>query len=75
MASNGLHGNNNSIVGSADRAQHSLLVSVIEGFRVCLLGGEMDWGFIMPGMIVALVILVTGALYFKRTEHFVVDVI
>lgn len=51
------------------------LVSVIEGFRVCLLGGEMDWGFIMPGMVVALVIMVTGALYFKRTEHFVVDVI
>ena len=51
------------------------LVSVIEGFRVCLLGGTMDWGFILPGLITALIILVTGALYFKRTEHIVVDVI
>ena len=51
------------------------LVSVIEGFRVCLLGGTLDWGLIMPGLITALIILVTGALYFKRTEHIVVDVI
>ena len=51
------------------------LVSVIEGFRICLLGGTMDWGFILPGLFTALVILVTGALYFKRTEHIVVDVI
>ena len=51
------------------------LVSVIEGFRVCLLGGTMDWGFILPGFVTAIVILVTGALYFKLTEHIVVDVI
>jgi lipopolysaccharide transport system permease protein len=51
------------------------LVSVIEGFRICLLGGAMDWGFILPGLVTAIVILVTGALYFKHTEHIFVDVI
>ena len=51
------------------------LVSVIEGFRVCLLGGILDWGFILPGMVTALIILVTGALYFKHTEHIFADVI
>ena len=51
------------------------LVAVIEGFRVCLLGGALDWGFIMPGLISGLLILVTGALYFKHTEHIFVDVI
>jgi hypothetical protein len=35
----------------------------------------MDWGFILPGFVTAIVILVTGALYFKLTEHIVVDVI
>ena len=51
------------------------LVSVIEGFRACLLGSALDWGIIIPGLISAVVILVTGALYFKRTEHIFVDVI
>jgi lipopolysaccharide transport system permease protein len=51
------------------------LVSVIEGFRVCLLGGTLDWFFIIPGLISGLLILVTGALYFKHTEHIFVDVI
>ena len=51
------------------------LVSIIEGFRVCLLGGPLDWFFIIPGLISGLIILVTGALYFKHTEHIFVDVI
>ncbi len=51
------------------------LVGVIEGFRVCLLGGVLDWHFIIPSLITAMVILVTGALYFKHTEHYFVDVI
>ena len=51
------------------------LVAVIEGFRVCLLGGTLDWNFIMPGLITGLIILVTGAIYFKHTEYIFVDVI
>lgn len=51
------------------------IVAVIEGFRSCLLGTEIPWAFIIPGAITALLILVSGALYFKKMERVFVDVI
>lgn len=51
------------------------IVGVIEGFRACFLGTPMMWQFILPGMVVSLVILLTGALYFRRMERVFVDVI
>jgi len=51
------------------------IVGVIEGFRACLLGTDVPWSFIWPGMISATVLLVSGALYFKRMERVFVDVI
>jgi len=51
------------------------VVSVIEGFRACLLGTPLSWQYIFPGMIVALVILVSGVFYFQRMERIFVDVI
>ena len=51
------------------------IVSVIEGFRACLLGSEIPWQYILPGTITAIIIFVSGAMYFKRTERFFVDVI
>jgi lipopolysaccharide transport system permease protein len=51
------------------------IVAVIEGFRACLLGTVMPWAYIWPGMITAAVLLITGALYFKRMERVFVDVI
>jgi len=51
------------------------IVAVIEGFRACLLGTPMQWAYIWPGMITAAIILITGALYFKRMERVFVDVI
>jgi lipopolysaccharide transport system permease protein len=51
------------------------IVAVIEGFRACLLGTAMPWAYIWPGMITAAVLLITGALYFKRMERVFVDVI
>jgi len=51
------------------------LVGVIEGFRACLLGTPFQWHFIWPGMVTALVLLVTGAFYFQRMERVFVDVI
>ena len=51
------------------------IVAVIEGFRACLLGTPMPWAYIWPGMITAAVLLITGALYFKRMERVFVDVI
>jgi len=51
------------------------LVSVIEGFRACLLGTPFQWQFILPGMGIAIILLVSGAFYFQRMERVFVDVI
>jgi homopolymeric O-antigen transport system permease protein len=51
------------------------IVGVIEGFRACLLGFPMPWIYIWPGILSTLLILVGGALYFKRMEQIFVDVI
>ena len=51
------------------------IVGVIEGFRACLLGNPMPWLFIVPGIITSLLLLISGALYFKKMERIFVDVI
>lgn len=51
------------------------LVGVIEGFRASLLGAPIPWEYIYPGMASTLVILVSGALYFRRMERVFSDVI
>lgn len=51
------------------------IVGVVEGFRACLLGTPIPWLYIWPGVITAIILLITGALYFKRMEHVFVDVI
>ncbi len=51
------------------------IVGVIEGFRACLLGTSMPWLHIGPGVITVLILLVSGAFYFKRMERLFVDVI
>ena len=51
------------------------IVGVIEGFRASLLGTPMHWQYIWPGVITAIILLITGAKYFKRMERIVVDVI
>jgi lipopolysaccharide transport system permease protein len=51
------------------------IVGVIEGYRACLLGTPMPWPFIWPGMITTVLLLCSGALYFKRMERIFVDVI
>lgn len=51
------------------------IVGVIEGFRACLLGTPMPWLYIWPGMFTAVLLVVSGAFYFKRMERIVVDVI
>ena len=71
------------IVYSADkipeqwRLLYSLnpIVPVIEGFRATLLGSELHWQYMVPGMITTLVLLVAGAHYFRRMERVFVDVI
>jgi lipopolysaccharide transport system permease protein len=51
------------------------IVGVIEGFRACLLGTPMPWQFILPGIITAAILVISGAFYFKRIERTFVDVI
>ncbi len=51
------------------------IVAVIEGFRACLLGLPMPWMYIWPGVIMSVVLVVSGAFYFKKMERIIVDVI
>jgi len=51
------------------------IVGVIEGYRACLLGIPIPWLYILPGLITAIILLVTGLFYFKRMERIIVDVI
>jgi lipopolysaccharide transport system permease protein len=51
------------------------IVGVIEGFRACLLGSPIPWTYIYPGIITSVILLVSGAFYFKKMERIVADVI
>lgn len=51
------------------------LVAVIEGFRACLLGTPIPWPFIWPGIIISILLFISGAIYFHRMEKVFVDVI
>ena len=51
------------------------LVGVIEGYRCCLLGTPISWQYIIPGIITATILLISGTLYFKRSERVFADVI
>jgi lipopolysaccharide transport system permease protein len=51
------------------------IVGVIEGFRACFLGTPIPWEYVWPGVLTTIVLVVSGALYFRRMEKIVVDVI
>ena len=51
------------------------IVGVIEGFRSCMLGIPIPLQYVVPGVIMAALLLTSGALYFKRMERIFVDVI
>jgi lipopolysaccharide transport system permease protein len=51
------------------------IVGVIEGFRACLLGTDVPWMFILPGIFSSAFLVVGGLLYFHRMEKVFVDVI
>jgi len=51
------------------------MVGVIEGFRSALLGTiPMPWDLIVPGMVTSVIMLVAGAIYFRRKERVFADV-
>lgn len=66
-----------STIPEAYRFWYSLnpIVGVIEGMRASLLGTAIPWEFIIPGMIVSVVIFLSGAWYFRHMEKIFVDVI
>jgi lipopolysaccharide transport system permease protein len=66
-----------SSIPQAYRVLYSLnpIVGVIEGFRACLLGLSIPWIYILPGMAIVVILLVSGAMYFRRMERIFVDVI
>jgi len=53
------------------------MVGVIDGFRWSLLRGEtpLDWPALLMSVIVVVLLLTTGAWYFRRTEKTFADVI
>jgi len=51
------------------------IVGVIEGYRACFLGIPIPWLYIWPGVVTTIILVITGAIYFKRSEHVFVDVI
>ena len=51
------------------------IVGVIEGYRAALLGTEIPWEYIVPGLFTNALLLVSGAIYFRRMERVIVDVI
>ncbi|MDR4506247.1 MAG: ABC transporter permease [Candidatus Scalindua sp.] len=51
------------------------IVGVIEGYRACLLGTAVPWLYIWPGMVTAVILVISGAFYFRRFEKIIVDVI
>ena len=64
-------------IPEAYRLAYSLnpVVGVIEGFRACLLGSPIPWEYIVPGMFTCVILVASGAMYFRRMERIIVDVI
>ena len=50
-------------------------VGIIEGYRSCLLGEVIRWDSMAWSAGVTLVLVITGAVYFRRMERIIVDVI
>jgi len=66
-----------SSIPKAYRIVYSLnpIVAVVEGYRACLLGTPLPWEYILPGMVMGIILFVSGAIYFRRMESVFVDVI
>lgn len=50
------------------------MVGVVEGFRWSLLGTQPRWGVFAVSMLVSVVLLISGAFYFRRVERNFADV-
>jgi lipopolysaccharide transport system permease protein len=50
-------------------------VGVIEGFKSCLLGSPFQWDSLITSVLITCVLLLAGAIYFRRMERIIVDVL
>ncbi|MDH3978322.1 MAG: ABC transporter permease [Gammaproteobacteria bacterium] len=50
-------------------------VGVIEGVKACLLGRPFSYDSLTASIIITVVLLLTGAIYFRRMERIIVDVV
>ena len=51
------------------------MVGVIEGFRsIFLATNPMPWDLIFTGLIIALILFISGSFYFRRMERYFADV-
>jgi lipopolysaccharide transport system permease protein len=66
-----------STIPDSIRFYYSLnpIVAIIEGFRAALLGSPMPWDYIWPGVVTAILLVISGLVYFRRMEKVFVDVI
>ena len=68
-----------SVVPQQYRLMYALnpMVGIIDGFRLCLLGGQdsINWGGIAFAIADVIVLLVSGFWYFRKTEQTFADVI
>ena len=67
-----------SVVPESARQVYSLnpMVGVIEGFRWCLLGSQSpDWTCVAISLCAVTALLVSGMVYFKKTESYFADII
>jgi len=66
-----------SLVPESMRALYGLnpMAGVIEGFRWALLGTEMPGAMMVVSVGVVVVLLVTGAFYFRKMEQYYADVV
>jgi lipopolysaccharide transport system permease protein len=51
------------------------MTGVVEGFRGCLLGTEVCWPAVGVSVVAAVVLVLSGALFFRRMERTFVDVL
>jgi len=51
------------------------LAGVIEGFRWCMIGGEINFNYLIYSIIIILIIFISSIFYFRKVEKVMADII
>lgn len=70
-------GYNSKIIPSAYKYIYGLnpMVGVIDGFRWCLLGDQMDIILLIESIFISVIVLISGIVYFRKFERTFADMI